>query len=558
MTGYRDLLAAVKAHRLFLLILSFAAILFLTNIGGYRQLLRAESNFALGARTMLETNEFLLPHAPHELPLNKPPVQYWLIGAAYGMLGIGHGASRVPAALCGLGVLTLVYLLGRRLYGERVGAAAAAMLGTSYMFWSFARLAMPDMLLTLCVSASLVCWTLVLADRTRRPGTLALAGYAALAVGFLTKGPVAGVLTVAPVLLGIRSAHDLVGLKRLRPLAGTLVFLVLTVPYFLLVYASYGIEPLHNFFLRENLERFTGTTAYDSSKLSPVYEVTAFLADFAPWSPLLLVAACAYARLRNTDEPGRLSLRLLFMWTIWPLLFFSVSRFKLDYYMLPAVPPAALLLAYGLLRQEPLSPWARRAWLAVLTAGGLALVSAMGVTALVVEVNFSDVGLRWMPHGVAVLSLLPVVWSIRRKTTYGTVLTLCFSLWATALSAYVIFIPGYARFQPAADLAASVPPGAHVYASWKAEEWMWDLALYLPASQPVRTLAGDSDNVRLTDVFRTDEKAVALVYRPDYVALSESGARVRVLAQGDAYRGNRLTLKALLHPRHETLYLVAP
>jgi hypothetical protein len=49
----------------FLAIFSLAAILFLTNIGVYKKFERAERYFSLGSKTLLETNEFLLPTFAH-------------------------------------------------------------------------------------------------------------------------------------------------------------------------------------------------------------------------------------------------------------------------------------------------------------------------------------------------------------------------------------------------------------------------------------------------------------------------------------------------------------
>ena len=133
--------------------------MFLTNIGSYAQFLRAETHFSLGARMMVETPEYLLPHAPHELPLNKTPLQYWLIGMAYKLFGFNHGAGRIPSALCGLGIIMAVYVLGIRFHGKIAALTASAMLTTTYLFWSFARLSMPDLLLTLCIAITMVCWT---------------------------------------------------------------------------------------------------------------------------------------------------------------------------------------------------------------------------------------------------------------------------------------------------------------------------------------------------------------------------------------------------------------
>ena len=81
MTG-SDWLTTIKTHRAFLLLFFCTATLFVTNIGAYQQLLRAESNFALGARMMVESNDWLLPHAPHELPFNFLALSLVLIVAA--------------------------------------------------------------------------------------------------------------------------------------------------------------------------------------------------------------------------------------------------------------------------------------------------------------------------------------------------------------------------------------------------------------------------------------------------------------------------------------------
>ncbi|MDA0738780.1 MAG: glycosyltransferase family 39 protein [Nitrospirae bacterium] len=333
----RNLFSAIKTHQGILLLLFLASLLFLTNIGSYGQLLRAETNFSMGARMLVETQEFLLPHAPHERPLNKTPLQNWLIGISYMIFGFSHGASRVPSALCGLGVLVLVYILGVRLRDQRIGLAASAMLSTSYIFWSFSRLCMPDMLLTLCVTAALVCWMLVLTGRTEHPQLLAIIGSGAVGVGFLAKGPIALVLALLPLCLEIIVTRDLSILKRLKPIQGSAVFLVIAAPYFLLVYAFHGIEPLHNFFIGENLSRFTGKN-YNTSNMMFVYESSALLANFAPWTPLIIVAFGSLVHWRKLDSTTKHQLRFILLWIISPIIFFSLSNFKLDYYFLPVMP----------------------------------------------------------------------------------------------------------------------------------------------------------------------------------------------------------------------------
>src|SRR5438105_4981555 len=117
---------------------------------------------------MIEQGDWLLPHAPDELPLNKPPLTYWVIGISYKLFGANYGAARLPSVLAALLVLAIVYWLGAWLNGKTTGLLSVAMLASSLLFLSFARMAMSDMLLTLCVTASLACFIVALSDQESR------------------------------------------------------------------------------------------------------------------------------------------------------------------------------------------------------------------------------------------------------------------------------------------------------------------------------------------------------------------------------------------------------
>ena len=551
----QDVPTAMKTHAAFLLLLLLAASMFLTNIGAHQQFLRAESGFSLGARMMVESNEFLLPHAPHESPLNRPPLQYWVIGSSYKLFGFGHGASRIPSALCGLGTLIVVYILGRRFRGTTVGVTATAMLATSYIFWSFTRLSMPDMLLTFCTTTTLVCWILVLTDHTQHPRALALIGYAAVALGFLAKGPIAIVLTALPIGVEILISRDISIVRRLMPISGSLLFLLIAAPYFVLVYIQDGIEPLWYFFIGENIGRFTGSVAPRAPKPFLIYEITAFLQDFLPWTPLLFIAACKLGLWKNLDQETKRHIRLLGIWILSPIVFFSFSSFKLDYYFLPAMPPTALLLSLILLREGPLPQWAKRISLTVMVVVLVLLPAPIYLTVQMIKANFPDTSLSWLPHVMTGLAFIPSIWLVVRGSIHQGLLACAFILWVAIFSSYLILLPDYTRFHPTATLAASVPPDSNVYTIGKANEWALDMALYLPTSQTGGPLPRRLDMSQVIQALETDPQSVVVVFEKDYGELLKSGLPLQVLAEAEAYMGNKLTLKSLLHPSHATLYL---
>ena len=246
---------------------------------------------------------------------------------------------------------------------------------------------MPDLALTLTITITLTCWILVLMNKTSRPQILVLIGYGAMGLGFLIKGPVAIVLSLLPIGMEILVTRDLSIIKKLRPILGLMTFLLVAAPYFILVWVYHGVDPLWNFFVEENLRRFTGSS-YKTDQIKFVYETTAFLADFLPWSPLLLMTVWWLRRWKAIDPTMKRQLRWLGFWITSPILFFSLSSFKLDYYFLTGVPPAALLVALSLLQTETSSVWGRRIRLAIASLLIVALPILLYLTGQMITVNF--------------------------------------------------------------------------------------------------------------------------------------------------------------------------
>jgi 4-amino-4-deoxy-L-arabinose transferase-like glycosyltransferase len=478
----------LKRHRGFLIIIALASIIFANGIWAYKEFVRAESYFALGARMMIERGEWLAPHAPDEQVLNKPPLTYWLIGFSYKIFGASYGAARVPGVIAALCTLGVIYFLGLRFGGVREGVLAAAMLSTSYLFLSFARMAMSDMLLTLFVTIALACFTIILTSNSNHRNVLALVGYAALGLGVLTKGPIAFVLVAAPIGTELLISRDRSKVMKLRPLLGLITFVIVAAPYFVFVYSRLGVEPLRFFFIGENVERFTGAI-YTWSQNPFWYEFAAFFSDFAPWSVLIPIAVWFDWKHRaRTDR----STRMLYLWLVWTIALFSISNFKLDYYLLPAMPAAALIVGRLVTRSE------RRIKVALITC------AAIGAMVFTLQMT---VGRR------------------------------------------------FARFLPVPQLVAGVPADRAWFTSAATTDWANDIAFNLPPPHTVERLI-DSDDAELSEVLRMNRNAVALVREREYQSLAAKDPEIKVLATGGSYGHGGMNLNMLLHPQRETLLVI--
>ena len=544
----------LKQHRAFVVLIAFAAILFLSDIWVYKEFVRAESYFALGARSMVERQEWLTPHAPDELQLNKPPLTYWFIGLSYKLFGTSYGSARLPSVVAALLVLIVVYGLGTKLSGVRSGLVSAAILATSYLFLSFARLAMSDMLLTLWVTGAFACFLVTQSEPTQRSQNLVLIGYVALALGVLTKGPAALALVAVPIGLELLARRSRAGFQRLRWLKGLALFLLITVPYFLVVYLRAGSSPLMFFFLSENFQRFTGDV-YAGGGRPFWYELAAFFSDFAPWSVLLILAVWIDWRSRK-EKAAIDGKRILYLWLLWTVTLFSVASFKRDYYLLPAMPAAALVIGPLFTNTEKLSAFARRV-LAVFLVAVSAILIAGALLSLRAAAALSVQGfLRFVPVVIAIVGCAALLLLVFRRRIWQASLVLSATICATVLSLQLSLLPSFVGYLPTAQLAVRVPSGRAIYSSRSASDWASGLSFSIPTSNTVERLIDDVDNQKLATVLAGDPRAVAVVWEREYQVLRERDPALRIIAETETYPRGGLSLNLIRNPQRQKLLLV--
>jgi 4-amino-4-deoxy-L-arabinose transferase-like glycosyltransferase len=225
--------------------------------------------------------------------------------------------------------------------------------------------------------------------------------------------------------------------------------------WFFAVWRRLGTGPLAYFFLHENLERFAGET-YDTGR-SPAYYLWAFLAVGLPWSLMFPVAAARTWR----------DTRWLLLWMAAMAVPLSLARGKIDYYLLPLLPAASLVVGRYV---------AATAWTAVdrLWARCVLVVAAIGFAGLpAVE---SRLPVEWLPSATAQVLFVLVVagaalgagLAAARPTQRRLVGALAGGTSAVALVAVGLFLPAFRARQPNAEVVADVArelayrPDAHV------------------------------------------------------------------------------------------------
>jgi 4-amino-4-deoxy-L-arabinose transferase-like glycosyltransferase len=405
---------------------------------------RAEIYFLDAARAMAETGDWLVPRYRGAPFYDKPALTYWLMAASMEAFGPTTAAGRLVSVVAALLAVAATIRLGALLLGTRAALCGGAALATTLAFVSFGRLAMSDMLMTLFATAAVAAGARATGERPPR-AALPLVG-ALLGLGFLTKGPVAVLL---PGLgLALLAWHRRRSLSVWGPGAalGLVLFAALGFGWFAFLAAREGAEPLRHFFMRENLQRFAAST-YDAER--PLwYYAEAYAALGLPWS-LFLPAAVLAAR-----RPAPPETRLLLGWAAAMAVPLSLSRGKIDYYLLPLLPP--LSLAVGALFAAPWGPRRRAgARVALVLLAAVLAAQALGAVSLPAGWLPARALLRAARAGAAVLALGLLVVAVRARP-----LAVLGGVSAAALSIYLalaaLFLPAFAAAQPHARLVEEV------------------------------------------------------------------------------------------------------
>jgi 4-amino-4-deoxy-L-arabinose transferase-like glycosyltransferase len=302
-----------------------------------------EAFYAESAREMVVSGDWLTPTYNYEPRFQKPVLYYWLAAGTYLLTGPTEVAARIWSAFAGLGLVLVIAAAGRRWFDEEIGMLAGAIGATSFGYFAMARMALPDLPLTFFITLSIYAALVAALDNERQPRRWLLLAAAAAALGFMTKGPVAvlipAIVVVPVVFIERRSTR----LEFSDIVLALLLFLSLALPWYLSMWMRHGAAYLAGFFVGDNYERFA--TARFNDPRPWWFYLPVIAGGLLPWTPLLAVwFAPVMTFLARRRDIGTLDLRLL-LWALLPLLFYTVSVGKQPRYVLPVVPPIALLLA---------------------------------------------------------------------------------------------------------------------------------------------------------------------------------------------------------------------
>ena len=332
-----------------------------------------EGLYATIALEMVRGGDWVLPHANGLPYLEKPPLYFWLTSLTFLVIGPSELATRLWSALATLGTVILTWRIGRRLHGARAGLLAGLVMATLVGNALYVRKASTDQLFVFCLTLAMYGF-LRDADRPDRGRARFLLFYLGVALGVLAKWLI-GLFHVLIVGLAMGVVRRL-SWRDLNLARGAALTAVVAVPWHALV--AWRSPTLFGVYLLDaHLLRFLNARRYVEADV-PISTLGFLAASFVwafPWSVFTLARAAPEPDNRRRWRP------LIVLWLLVVVGLFALSRFKHEYYALPAFPALAVLVGGAWASGRDIGRWLVAGLLGCAFVGLGALWVAAGLTA---------------------------------------------------------------------------------------------------------------------------------------------------------------------------------
>jgi 4-amino-4-deoxy-L-arabinose transferase-like glycosyltransferase len=468
-----------------LVVLGCALLPFAIGLGTWALFEPDEGRNAEIAREMLASGDWVVPHL-NGLPfLDKPPLLFWALAAAFRFLGQSESIARLPSMLAAFATIACTYALGRALLDGRRAATGAIVLATCPMILVFGRLVIFDMPLTAFVTGAVYAMVRArLDDDAWR--WLPLAGVL-MGLALLTKGPV-GLALPLVVWVAVRGVLPGGHARQARP-AFALALVVAIVMIGSWVAAVMPREPdfLRYAFVDETLLR-VGSAAHFHRGGPPYYYLVT-----VPWAlgiwvfPLVLLGPTLVRRLR-AGGPDAMAIRFAARAAGTIIVFFTLSASKRPQYILPALVPLSLLVAIGMTAHPRLTGAILRAggWIAAIVGSGALMLAGMGIAPTGLPSNI-PIAEMLPPIGIVLLTWGLVTARAARRPSRAVVCAAAFAPLVMLATLQPLAI--YAERRSARRVAANIPADAPVVCF---DTFRTSLPFYLKRSVTVLSDLGDA------------------------------------------------------------------
>lgn len=307
------------------------------------------------SREMAVTGNWAVPTLNQKPFLEEPPLYYTSLVLTFkAFRGASDSVARIPSAIFAFTGVLAVFFIANFLFGQRIALLSGLILATTGEYFRVAHWVIVDGALTFFVISAMGLFIAGYHSKSSRKKFLFyVLLYVACSLAFYTKGFIGIVIPGLTVLAFLAIERNFKELTRMRLWLGILIFLIMTLPWFLAIWHQGGIEYLKVFLLHNHLQRFlpssmAGTISGSASGHHHpfYYYITEFPSGFLPWSvfiiPTLYLAFSKAGQFHANFLKGRLFAKC---WFFAGIIFLSVASTKRTLYLMPIFAPFAMLTA---------------------------------------------------------------------------------------------------------------------------------------------------------------------------------------------------------------------
>ena len=499
-----------------------------------------EAHYAQLTREMLRAGNWMIPLLDGLPYIDKPVLFHWLQGLAVAALGETPAALRLPSAFAAIALFWVTRWTGVQLFGETIGVRAWLMLATLPLTFMLGSVGVFDMVFTAFLFSA-IAFALVAAVRDRP--RLQYVSYVLLSMAVMTKGPVALVLAGLMFLAGLACGRECrTALLSLRWVTGSILTVLLSLPWFVWMYYVLGWHFVHQYALAGNLYYVTQPQSFSNRAFNHTLYVSTFFAGFFPWSIVVLGGAFDTIRRRRAGVKIPPEEILLWVWVSVVFVFFSMARFKVDRYVYPAAPACCLLAARAWMSLSVRRPDLAAARDNMFVRWSVAALGAiLVVSGIVASVLLFDLGLDLpraallIPASLAAGGVVLSATILRRKAVspmvFGAVVVMLLLVYSGVM---MMGLPLLERARPTAAIAEHLRPQLAAddqVGLYRLEKWRFSLRYYL--ERPLSRLQEPADVKEFLD----KKGGYILMLDEDLARLRGEGVRLKTVSERPAVTG---------------------
>jgi len=326
----------------FLLITLIIGTFFGATLGSYPINAPDGARYSEIPREMVVTHDYITPHLNGVKYFEKPPLFYWMQAISIKAFGATELAVSIANALMALGCALLVYFTGRKLYGRLSGMLASFIFATCSIVFALTRVVTLDLALTFFLTGSLSMFLLAtqLPLGIRRNCYLWLM-YVFAALAVMTKGLVGVIFPGLIVLVWTVIFNEWRSLKTYRIISGLFVFMLIAMPWHILVQIK-NPEFFHFYFIDQHFLRYF--TDYAGRSQPWWFFPAMLLGGLYPWVVFLPQTIIYHVPKHFSQWQQYKPTLFLLIWAVVIYVFYTFSNSQLIPYVLPVFPPVAMLI----------------------------------------------------------------------------------------------------------------------------------------------------------------------------------------------------------------------